>query len=224
MWVVTIFVCALSTPHDQCSAATSYAVTRAGAVSAMQCETATDALLPNITVASRRLPLRLRILERAMTLYHFTDSARLPWILRDQALKPGSNNIGDFPDDFLWATPDLMGDPTASSAVNPSKYCDGDIAAVRFMLSAADFAPWDEMKASHPRWEPRHIAILESAAVRMGATPRQIAQWQCRTEPRCPRANGWRWSFVHGATRAGGRCNPTLCVLSAPAWACCSTA
>jgi len=74
-------------------------------------------------------------------LYHHTDSARLPWILRDQSLKPGNNNIGDFPDDFLWATPDPMGDPTASSPVAKYKYRDGDIAAVRFTLSATDFAP-----------------------------------------------------------------------------------
>jgi hypothetical protein len=116
-------------------------------------------------------------------LYHHTDSARLPWILRDQSLKPGSNNIGDFPDDFLWATPDPMGDPTASSAVNKNQYRDGDIAAVRFTLSRDDFKPWDDMKTSHPRWQARHIALLESAAIKMGATPQQIAQWRCRLEP-----------------------------------------
>jgi hypothetical protein len=121
--------------------------------------------------------------------YHFTDSARLPWILRDQMLKPGSNNIGDFPDDFLWATPDHMGDPTASSAVAKNEYREGRIAHVRFTLTDADFMPWDAMKAAHPRWQARHIAILESAAIKMGALPQQIAQWQCRLEPL--RADRW---------------------------------
>jgi hypothetical protein len=123
------------------------------------------------------------ITPSAPLLYHFTDSARLPWILRDQSLKPGSNNIGDFPDDFLWATPDPLGDPTASSAVNPAAYRNGDIAAVRFTLSADDFTPWDEMKMSHPRWQARHIALLERSAIEMGTSPKQIAEWQCRVEP-----------------------------------------
>jgi hypothetical protein len=39
------------------------------------------------------------------------------------------------------------------------------------------------MKTAHPRWEPRHIALLESAAAKMGASLQQIAQWQCRIEP-----------------------------------------
>jgi hypothetical protein len=117
--------------------------------------------------------------------YHHTDIAHLPWILRDQALKPGDNEIGDFPYDFLWATTDPLGDPTASSAGATARagYRDGLIANVRFVLASEDFAPWAEMKASYPRWELRHIAILESAAIKMGASPRQIAEWQCRLEP-----------------------------------------
>ena len=40
-------------------------------------------------------------------LYHHTDSARPPWILRDQALKPDRIQAGRFPyPDFLWATTD----------------------------------------------------------------------------------------------------------------------
>lgn len=121
--------------------------------------------------------------------YHHTDSARLPWILRDQALKPGSNRVGDFPDDFLWATTDPMGDPTASSAVHPAAYRNGEIAMVRFALAADDFMPWAAMKTAHLRWEPRHIAVLEDTALQMGSSPRQIAQWRCRVEPL--RADRW---------------------------------
>jgi hypothetical protein len=39
-------------------------------------------------------------------LYHYSDTARLPWILDTGDLRVGRNKIGNFPDpDFLWATP-----------------------------------------------------------------------------------------------------------------------
>lgn len=158
------------------------------------------------------------------TIFHHTDSARLPWILRDQMLKPGSNRVGNYPDDFLWATPDPMGDPTASSAVAKNKYRDGDIAAVRFTLSATDFRPWNEMKASHPRWQAHHIAILESAAMKMGASPQLIAQWQCRLEP-LPASRWLAVEFRTWRNPHGERCSRAPCALSvATPWASCLTA
>jgi hypothetical protein len=96
-------------------------------------------------------------------IYHHTDSARLPWILRDQSLKPGGNQIGDFPDDFLWATSDPMGDPTATStsAAARARYRDGLIANVRFVLARDDFAPRLTVKETYPQWTPKHCAMLE---------------------------------------------------------------
>ena len=47
--------------------------------------------------------------------YHFTNSARLPWIIETCELRPGLNRVGDYPNpDFLWATTNQLGDNTAS--------------------------------------------------------------------------------------------------------------
>ncbi len=111
-----------------------------------------------------------------MSLYHHTDSARLPWILRDGVLKPGNSRLGGFPDDFLWATANPVGDTTASSLYNPAPYRDGRIAQVRFTLHEADFISWAEAKATHSRWSPRFCDLLEARA-----SAAQIAQWFCRS-------------------------------------------
>ena len=53
-------------------------------------------------------------------IYHHTDSAHLPWILNDAALKPATGtSCGIFPDpDLLWATTDPLGDPTITITVS----------------------------------------------------------------------------------------------------------
>ena len=43
-------------------------------------------------------------------IYHFTDSARLPWIWAVGELRPGRNQIGGMPFDFLWATTNRQGE------------------------------------------------------------------------------------------------------------------
>jgi hypothetical protein len=48
--------------------------------------------------------------------YHFTDTARLPWIIETGELQLGSNRIGDFPADLLWATTNSESDLTSSVA------------------------------------------------------------------------------------------------------------
>jgi hypothetical protein len=52
------------------------------------------------------------------TLYHFTDTARLPWILLTRQLEPGRNQVGGYPVDFLWATTNARGDATSTVTMN----------------------------------------------------------------------------------------------------------
>jgi hypothetical protein len=69
-----------------------------------------------------------------MTVFHFTDTARLPWILATGELRPGRNAIWDFPSaDFLWATTDARGDRTAS--VDRKALRKGFTREVRFTLT-----------------------------------------------------------------------------------------
>jgi hypothetical protein len=47
--------------------------------------------------------------------YHFTDSAHLPWILSDGELRAGANKIGGYPaPEFVWATTEDRGSRTAT--------------------------------------------------------------------------------------------------------------
>jgi hypothetical protein len=107
--------------------------------------------------------------------YHFTDSAGLPWILRSGELRPGSNKIGGFPDpDFLWATTDPRGDGTASAMRG---YRRGGVRLVRFTLHAHDFEPWRVVVGRFPAWTSHQIRLLEQIAKSSTET------WRCRTEP-----------------------------------------
>ena len=115
--------------------------------------------------------------------YHFTDTARLPWILRSGELRPSSNRIGGLPDDFLWATTDSAGDPTASAMAQAGSYKRGCTRLVRFKLHADDFEPWREVVGRFPAWKPNHVARLEQVAK---SSP---TLWRCRTTP-LPR---FRW-------------------------------
>ena len=144
-------------------------------------------------------------------LYHHTDSARLPWILRDQTLKP-IRNYGCLPEpDFLWATTDPMGDSTATSSFGNDRaaYRDGNIAAVRFTLDEADFTPWTVARTLYPQWTPRHCAALEN-----GVPPGQVARWRCRVEP----LDASRWLAVEYRTWRNPRWRPVtpdvLCIAS----------
>jgi len=70
-----------------------------------------------------------------MTIYHFTDTARLPRILLSGELRPGTIAERHL-DDLLWATTNPKGDRTASS------FWDGPCNAVlqiRFTLRDDDF-------------------------------------------------------------------------------------
>ena len=50
-------------------------------------------------------------------LYHFTDTAHLPWIFMAGELRPGLNRIGNYPSpEFVWATTDARGDRSAAAS------------------------------------------------------------------------------------------------------------
>lgn len=114
----------------------------------------------------------------ADVVYHYTDTARLPFILMDGELKPGRNRIGGYPDpDFLWATTSPVGDRTASASIQACRA--GRVCLVRFILRVGDFEPWCSIVARFPAWTPDQVLRLERAANRM-SRPRN---WRCRAEP-----------------------------------------
>src|SRR5262249_35408585 len=128
-------------------------------------------------------------------LYHFTDTARLRWILQSVELRPGANRIGGYPHpDFLWATADVRGSRTASAS---GYYRSGATRLVRFTLRPEDFEPWHSIVKRFPAWTPDQIARLEHAA--RGRD--QPALWHCRAEP-LPRAH-WVEIATRGYTDQG---------------------
>jgi hypothetical protein len=112
-----------------------------------------------------------------MNLYHFSDSAHLPWILRSGHLRPGQNLIGEFPEEFLWATANRHGDPTATASFG-DLYKSGAIFLIRFTLNEGGFFPWSKVEDFRPAWTPAHVATIERAA--RGA---KTVDWWCRCEP-----------------------------------------
>jgi hypothetical protein len=130
-------------------------------------------------------------------LYHHTDSAHLPWILNDAALKPATGtSVGIYPDpDFLWATTDPLGDPTTTTSFKDGReaYRNGKIAAVRFTLFEDDFMAWPAIRELYPQWTPELCALLER-----NVSPSVVAKWRCRVsalpEERWERIEYRTWS------------------------------
>jgi hypothetical protein len=113
-------------------------------------------------------------------LYHFTDTARLPWIADSGELRPGRNRIGGFPDpDFVWATTSEHGDRTASAS--REAWHSGATLLVRFTVAPDDFMPWHAVPEVFPQWTPQQAARLEAAAQKKGET--DFGKWYCRAEP-----------------------------------------
>jgi hypothetical protein len=48
--------------------------------------------------------------------YHYTDTAHLPWIILSNALQVGKNRLRGLPFDFLWATTSPKVDRSAAIA------------------------------------------------------------------------------------------------------------
>jgi hypothetical protein len=115
--------------------------------------------------------------------YHFTDTVRLPWIIHSGELRPDTNRIAGFPQDFLWATTNEKGDRTSSSMSGDAvrAYREGVSQLVRFTLDPADFSDWRETVSKNPEWSADHIAALEKAAAASGE--RDVSRWRCRITP-----------------------------------------
>ena len=112
-------------------------------------------------------------------LYHFTNTARLPWIVGAKELRPDCNQIGGFPSpDFLWATTRSQGDRTASGMQG---YRERLTALVRLTLFAEDFEPWPAITARFPQWTIEHVRRLEAAARARGQA--NFDCWRARAEP-----------------------------------------
>ena len=118
-----------------------------------------------------------------ITLYHFTDTIRLPWIMRSGELRPGANRIGGFPDpDFVWATTNESGDRSASGGagkIGSQAYRAGASRLVRLKLRAEDFIQWGKIGQRYPAWTPDQIARLEAAAKGKSSSD----AWWCRADP-----------------------------------------
>lgn len=115
-----------------------------------------------------------------MHVYHFTDTARLPWIISSGELRPSTNRRNGFPLDLLWATTNPAGDKTASASYAKQLHKDGVIQLVRFTLNADSFAPWREVVLGLPGWTEQHAADLEKAAKAAG---QDTSPWRCRVAP-----------------------------------------
>jgi hypothetical protein len=110
--------------------------------------------------------------------YHFTCTARLPWIIATKELRPGRNQVGNYPVDFLWATTRDQGDRTAAAM---KTYRKGQLPLVRLTLPAGDFEAWPAILARFPQWKPEHIEKLQNAARNLGET--NFSCWRARAEP-----------------------------------------
>jgi hypothetical protein len=110
-----------------------------------------------------------------VAVYHFTCTARLPWIVEAGELRPGRNQVGSYPVDFLWATTNKQGDRTASAM---QRYRAGGEALVRLTLHAEDFEEWPAILERFPQWTREHVRRLENAARRRGET--NFSSWHAR--------------------------------------------
>lgn len=123
-------------------------------------------------------------MSATQVVYHFTDTAHLPWILKDRVLKPGANRSGGYPDpDFVWATINERGDRSSSSIAGSAQrdaLRRGYSYLVRITCRSEDFSPWQEEWRRHPAWTEADAKRLETHGCEMGSRP---ADWYCRVAP-----------------------------------------
>jgi hypothetical protein len=115
--------------------------------------------------------------------YHFTDTPRLSPIIETCELRPGTNRFGEYPQDFLWATTNPIGDRT-SSAMSPAGlklWRSGASQLIRFTLDAKDFGTFSEALRNCPEWTADQIARLKRSNAAMGGG--DTNKWRCRSEP-----------------------------------------
>lgn len=115
-------------------------------------------------------------------LYHFTNSAHLPRIIRSGELRPPAFELPgqEHLPEFVHATSNPNGERTAAGWWHWQPTFDaGVIRRVRFTLHAEDFAPWREVYA-RSGWSPFDMISLERAALSRGSN---TAKHFCRAEP-----------------------------------------
>ena len=121
--------------------------------------------------------LHQQVTSKSPTVFHHTDTLRLPWIMAERQLNPTRGMCSaDYPrPTFLWAN--------ASAAATHSDarklWRQGGSLLVRFILPADDFTPWSEIRGRYPAWTPEKIARQERNGRKMGSDP---AGWMCRVE------------------------------------------
>jgi hypothetical protein len=114
--------------------------------------------------------------------YHFTDTAHLPWIVETGELRPGLNRISKLPFDFLWATTNPDGDRTCSVQNHNARtaYRSGLTQLVRFTLPGEAFSQWRDVSELYPEWTPDFVARAERLATKLGET--KFDNWRIRRD------------------------------------------
>jgi hypothetical protein len=130
--------------------------------------------------------------EGAMSrvVYHFTDTARLPWIIKAAELRPESTAwVGDgWPaEDYFWATTNDWGEPSAASNVGrflPTVYPWVDTPRhVRFTLSDDDFEILDCETIGRAAWGPRYRRLKRDVE-KIGLAIEAVSKdWRVRIDP-----------------------------------------
>jgi hypothetical protein len=117
------------------------------------------------------------------TVYHFTDTIRLPWIIETGELRPSSNRIGGFPQDPLWATTSDNGDKTSAVFGKGARdvWRKGFSQLIRFTLDSDDFSEWKDVVGRDPDWTSDHVARLVLSAKALGEP--DTSKWRARREP-----------------------------------------
>jgi hypothetical protein len=131
--------------------------------------------------------------------YHYSDTVRFPWIMDSGELRPTDSPYNGYPNpDFLWATTNDKGCPSATLINRKELYKAGIMHVVRFTLSAEDFQGWPQLAIDHPDWTALHISILNKTGVDLGDDPRT---WRCRIGT----LRGDRWVAVHARSYRDNR-------------------
>ena len=121
------------------------------------------------------------------TIYHFTDTTRLPWIVAAGELRPGRNQIGGYPVDFLWATTNCHGDRTAAGMLG---YRHGASALVRIALHEEDFETWPAILERFPQgrqdlvgWRRQHGTAVKPTSANGAVVPNHY-HWRASSASR----------------------------------------
>lgn len=112
--------------------------------------------------------------------YHFTDTARLPWIIESGELQVDRGVIGKYPTKFVWGTKLQNGDRTCSSLNGDQKALRQEwVRLVRFTFASTEFEPWIRIK-DHPDWTRELFNRMEATGKKKGGITKY---WMVRPKP-----------------------------------------